>query len=99
MSELQRHPQHSSTFVSGLDPNLEALVSRIVAIRLQDAENQYAEQNEAWKRQQAGMLERETVMREAIETLNAQLAAARSEAAEAQKIHRLVNTSLASMQY
>ena len=54
MSELQRHPQHSSTFVSGLDPNLEALVSRIVAIRLQDAENQYAEQNEASTGRDAG---------------------------------------------
>jgi len=99
MSELQLHPQLSSTSVSGLDPGLEAFISRIVEIRLQDAENQLAEQNTAWKRQEAEMLDRETVMREAIETLNTQLAAARFEAAEAQKIHQLVNTCFEPMQY
>ena len=48
--------------------------------------------SETQRHQEAEMLEREMVMREAIETLNAQLATARSEAAEAQQIHRLVHT-------
>jgi hypothetical protein len=92
MSALQIHPQYSSLSTQGLDPRVEALINRIVATRLEDADIQLSEQNNAWKRQEAEMLEREMVMREAIETLNAQLATARSEAAEAQQIHWLVHT-------
>jgi hypothetical protein len=92
MSELQIHPQHSSLSIHRLDPRIEALINRIVETRLDDADKQLAEQNKAWKEQEAVMLDREMVMREAIEILNAQLATARSEAAEAQKIHRLVDT-------
>jgi len=84
--QLQRHGQYPPT-VQGLDPGLEALVARLVEARLQDADSQFAEQNEAWRRQEAEMLNRETVMRGAIETLNTQLAAARS---EARQIHLLV---------
>ena len=91
MSELQLHPQYSSFSVSGLDPDLEALINRIVNARLKDADDQFTEQNRVWKHQEAEMLHRETVMREAIETLNTQLAAARYEAAEAQNIHRSVD--------
>jgi len=89
---LQLHPQHSSHSILELDPSLEALITCIVNARLKDADDQFAEQNKAWKCQEAEMLDRETVMCEAIATLNAQLAAACSEAAEAQKIHRLVKT-------
>ena len=92
MSELQIYPQYSSLSTQGLDPRVEALINRIVETKLEDADKQFAEQNNAWKHQEAEMLEREMVMREAIETLNAQLATARSEAAEAQQIHRLVHT-------
>ena len=92
MSALQLHPQHSSHSIPVLDPSIEALITRIVNARLKDADDQFTKQHKAWKHQEAEMLDRETIMREAIETLNAQLAAARSEAAEAQRIHRLVTT-------
>ena len=86
--QLQLHGQYPPTSsVQGLDPGLEALVARLVEARLQDADSQFTEQNKAWKPQEAEMLNRETVMCGAIETLNAQLAAARS---EARQIHLLV---------
>ncbi len=88
MSELQlQHHGQYPPMVQGLDPGLEALIARLVEARLQDADSQFAEQNEAWRRQEAEMLNRETVMRGAIETLNTQLAAAHS---EARQIHLLV---------
>lgn len=101
MSELQLHPLHSSTSNLGLDPNLEVVISRIVEIRLQDSNNQFAELSQAWKHQEAEMLNRETAMYETIETLNSQLAAAHVEAAnlKAAKNHQLVSTSFEFIQY
>jgi len=85
---MSKPPQHSAVSIPGLDPALEALITHLVETRLQDADKQFAEQHKAWKHQEEIMLDRETVMREAMETLNAQLAVARSEATEAQKIHQ-----------
>jgi hypothetical protein len=66
MSELQIHPQYSSLSTQGLDPRVEALINRIVETKLEDADKQFAEQNNVWKHQEAEMLEREMVHQEKV---------------------------------
>jgi len=84
------HTYPPASSIPGLDPNLKAIVNHILKSRMLEVDHQFSAQLTAWKAQEAEMLNRESVMREAIEILNTKLAVAQSEAIEAKKFNRCV---------